>query len=182
MFFTLLSIFVIGCLLVLAAVVIVPAFFGSPWHPLMPCTIRRVLEFAEIQPGEKFYDLGSGDGRVVIAAVKNFGAKGVGLEIDPLKISLARWLARRAGVVEHAKFLRQNIFACDVAEADVVYLYLTHQAMDRLVPDILQQLKPSARIICYRFCIRNMTPTKINRDNNLFLYRLDKGKRVDRYS
>ena len=74
------------------------------------------------------------------------------------------------------------MFNFDVSEADVIYLYLTHQALDRLFPEILDSMKPSARIICYRFCIRNLEPTKVNEDKNLFLYRAGKGRTVSKYS
>ena len=74
------------------------------------------------------------------------------------------------------------MYDLDVCEADFIYLYLTHQALDRLFPEILNQVKPSARIVCYRFCIRNMEPIKVNEDKNLFLYRMDKGRSVNEYS
>ncbi|MDP6335662.1 MAG: hypothetical protein QGH98_05415, partial [Nitrospinaceae bacterium] len=80
------------------------------------------------------------------------------------------------------KIHRGNIYDFDVSEADVIYLYLTRQALDRLFPEILDRVKPSARIVCYRFCIRNMEPAKVNEDKNLFLYRVNKGRSVNEYS
>ena len=77
---------------------------------------------------------------------------------------------------------RGNMFDFDVSDADVIYLYLTHQALDRLFPEILDRMKPSARIVCYRFCIRNLEPIKVNEDKNLFLYRVSKGRTVNEYS
>lgn len=162
--------------------VAVPAFFGSPWHPLLPGTIREILNFAEIKPGEKIYDLGSGDGRVLIQAARHHDAVGVGLEIDPLKVWVARLLVRRAGVSNRVQIERKNFNDFDFRDADILYLYLTHQALDRLIPKIIPYLKPSTRIVSYRFCLRNMQPCKINRKQNLFMYRLDKGIKVDGYS
>lgn len=179
---TSLSILVLVFFILLFCVVAVPAFFGSPWHPLLPGTIREILNFAEIKPGEKIYDLGSGDGRVLIQAARHHDAVGVGLEIDPLKVWVARLLVRRAGVSNRVQIERKNFNDFDFRDADILYLYLTHQALDRLIPKIIPYLKPSTRIVSYRFCLRNMQPCKINRKQNLFMYRLDKGIKVDGYS
>ena len=162
--------------------VVLPAFFGSPWHPLTSETIKSILDFADIQPGEKIYDLGSGDGRVLIRASQDYDAVGVGLEIDPLKVWISRKLARLAGVSDRVQILRKNFNHFDFRDADIIYVYLTHQALDRLFPRILPYLKPSTRIVSYRFCLRNMQPCKVNEKQNLFMYRLDKGTKVDRYS
>lgn len=179
---TLLPLLVIGFFLLLFGVVVLPAFFGSPWHPLMPGTIQEILEFSALKPGEKIYDLGSGDGRVLIRGVRDYEAIGVGLEIDPLKVWVARKLARLAGVSDRVQFLRTNFNGFDFSDADIIYVYLTHQALDRLFPKILPYLKPSTRIVSYRFCLRNLQPCKINKKQNLFMYRLDKGMEVNRYS
>ncbi len=178
----LLSTVVIVFFLLLFGMVVLPAFFGSPWHPLMPGTIKEILEFSAIQPGEKIYDLGSGDGRVLMQASRDYEAVGVGLEIDPLKVWVARKLARLAGVSGRVQFLRKNFNDFDFRDADIIYVYLTHQALDRLFPKILPYLKPSTRIVSYRFCLRNLQPCKINKKGNLFMYRLDKGMKVDGYS
>ena len=79
--------FLLAGLIVLAGMVVLPIFFGAPWHPLMPHTIRRILNFVDIRPGETICDLGCGDGRVLITAAKKYSAKGVGVEIDPIKLS-----------------------------------------------------------------------------------------------
>jgi len=169
-------------LLVLAGMVVLPIFFGAPWHPLMPGTIRRILRFAEVQPGETVCDLGCGEGRVLITAAKEFSARAIGVEIDPLKILLARLLRKINGVDDRVNIVRGNLFDFDPGSADVIYLYLTHQAMDRLFPEILKKLKPSVRIVSYRFCLRGMTPEKVSEDKTLFLYQLDKGTKINSYS
>lgn len=179
--FELCEIFLIGALLVLAAMVILPIFFGAPWHPLLPGTIRRILRFAEVRPGETVCDLGCGEGRVLVTAAKEFSAQAVGVEIDFLKVVLARLLARINGVGDRVHIVRGNLFDFDPGSADVVYLYLTHQAMDKLFPEILKKLKPSVRIVSYRFCLRGMTPDKVSDDKTLFLYQLDKGSKINSY-
>jgi len=162
--------------------VILPVFFGAPWHPLSDENIDRIIKFADLKPGEKFYDLGSGDGRVLIAASRENCVRGIGVEIDPIKVWLSRCFTKAAKLTNKVRICRGNMYDFDVSEADVIYLYLTHQALDRLFPEILDRIKPSVRIICYRFCIRNLEPTKVNSDKNLFLYRIDKGGSVNKYS
>ena len=176
------TILLIFGVLVLAGMVILPIFFGAPWHPLMPGTIRRILRFAEVQPGETVCDLGCGEGRVLITAAKEFSARAIGVEIDPLKILLARLLRKINGVDDRVNIVRGNLFDFDPGSADVLYLYLTHQAMDKLFPEILKKLKPSVRIVSYRFCLRGMTPEKVSEDKTLFLYQLDKGTKINSYS
>ena len=173
--------FLICGLLLLAGMVILPIFFGAPWHPLMPGTIRRILRFAEVGPGETVCDLGCGEGRVLITAAKEFSARAMGVEIDPFKIVLARLLTKINGVDDRVNIVRGNLFDFDPGSADVLYLYLTHQAMDKLFPEILKKLKPSVRIVSYRFCLRGMTPEKVSEDKTLFLYQLDKGSKVNSY-
>jgi ribosomal protein L11 methylase PrmA len=176
------TILLIFGLLVLAGMVILPIFFGAPWHPLMPGTIRRILRFAEVQPGEIVCDLGCGEGRVLITAAKEFSARAIGVDIDPLKILLARLLGKINGVSDRVNIVRGNLFDFDPGSADVIYLYLTHQALDKLFPEIFKKLKPSVRIVSYRFCLRGMTPEKVSEDKTLFLYQLDKGTKINRYS
>ena len=176
------NLFLLVGLIVLAGMVVLPVFFGAPWHPLMPYTIRRILNFVDIRPGETIFDLGCGDGRVLITAAKEYSAKGVGVEIDPIKVGLARLLAKLKKVDGQVSIIHGNIFDFDPSDADVVYLYLTHQAMDKLFPEILKKLKPTVRIVSYRFCIRGMTPEKISADKTLFLYELTKGNKINNYT
>lgn len=175
------SVLLIGFFLLLAAIVVLPAFFGAPWHPLTTSTLRRILDFAEVQPGDKVYDLGSGDGRILIEAARRYDAHGVGVEIDPIKVWMSRLLARIAGVADRVRIVRRSVYGFDCSDADILYLHLSHQMLDRLFPEILNRLKPSVKIVCYKFCPRRMTPDKVD-GSNLYLYRLDKGRVVNEYS
>jgi hypothetical protein len=94
---------------------------------------------------------------------------------------LSNFRVRRAGVQDQVNIVQADLFDTDYGEADILFVYLTHQAIDKLFPKILEQLKPTAKILCYRFCIRGMTPDKVNADKTLFLYTLNKGKRVDQF-
>ena len=98
--------------MLLAVVVIGPALFGSPWHPISRKDLKRALDFCEAHAGERLVDLGSGDGRVLIAAAKEYGLLGTGIEIDPLKVWLSNFRVRRAGVQD-----RVNIVQADRLES-----------------------------------------------------------------
>jgi cyclopropane fatty-acyl-phospholipid synthase-like methyltransferase len=178
---TLISILAIGAALLLAMVVIGPALFGSPWYPISRKSLRRALDFCEARAGERIVDLGSGDGRVLIAAAKEYGLLATGIEIDPIKVWLSNLKVRRAGVQDRVNIVRADLFDYNYREADILFVYLTHQAMDKLFPDILEQLKPTVKILSHKFCIRGMMPDKVNADKTLFLYTLNKGKRVDQF-
>ena len=174
--------FLLGGFIVLAGIVVLPIFWGAPWHPLFPGTIRRILNFAEIKQGETLCDLGCGDGRILIAAAKEYSSKGIGVEIAPIKFGLACLLVKFKQVDEQVKIIRGNIFQFVPQDADVIYLYLTHQAMDKLFPEILKKLKPTVRIVSYRFCIRGMIPEKVSADKTLFLYQLSRGRKINNYA
>lgn len=168
--------------LLLAVVVIVPVFFGAPWHPTSKNAIRRILDFCETRPGEVIYDLGSGDGRVLIAAARDCGLAGVGIEIDPLKAWFSLYRIRRAGLSDKIRIVRGNVHDQDFGSADILFVYLSHSAVDRLFPALLDKLKPTVKIVSYRFCLRSLTPTKVNADKTIFLYQLNKGNRLNGYS
>ncbi len=152
---TIFYILVLIFFILLAAMVIVPVFFGAPWHPLSDENIHRIIRFADLQPGETFYDLGSGDGRVLIAASSNQCLRGVGVEIDPIKVWLSRYFIIAAKLTNKIRIHRGNMFNFDVSEADVIYLYLTHQALDRLFPEILDRMKHGSFATGFAFVIWN---------------------------
>jgi tRNA A58 N-methylase Trm61 len=121
--------------------------------------VMAVLKLASVGPGDIVYDLGSGDGRVVIAAVKEFGAaRGVGIDIDPALIREADDNAERAGVSDRVRFLNQDLFETDVREATVVALYLLPWLNRKLMPKLKAELKPGSRIVSYRFDMGDWKP------------------------
>ena len=179
---TVLSILVLVVVLVVTGMVLVPVLYGAPWHWTSQQNVRRLMEFCGARSGETLIDLGSGDGRIVLAAARDYGLKGIGIEIDPLKVRLAEQLAEKAGVADRTRFHHQNVFDADYSEADILYIYMSHQALDRLFPALIDRLKPGARVVCHRFCIRGQTPDRVSADKSLFLYTFQKGREVNRYS
>ena len=122
--------------------------FEAPYVPSPSSTVDEMLRLAELGPADVVYDLGAGDGRVVIAAASKFGARGVGVEIDGELVAMARANAVRAGVADRVRFLQQDMFATDLREATVVALYLSPNLNLRLRPALLA-LKPGTRVVSH---------------------------------
>jgi hypothetical protein len=121
--------------------------------------VTAMLRVARLQPGEMVYDLGGGDGRIVITAARDFAARGVGFELNMELIQAARALAVAANVRHAAAFRRQDLFTVDLAPADVVTLFLRPEMNARLVPR-LKQLRPGARVVTYEFRLADYEPAR----------------------
>lgn len=117
--------------------------------------VEAMLEMAGVKVGDVVYDLGSGDGRVVITAAKKYGASGVGVEIDPALVKTATEAAAAAGVSDRVRFVAGNMFDADLRPATVVTLYLLQSLNERLRPKLVRELKPGARVVSHVF---NMGP------------------------
>ena len=117
--------------------------------------VDAMLELAEVKASDLVYDLGSGDGRIVITAAKTYGARDVGVEIDPALVKQANDNAATAGVANRVRFITGNIFDADVSDASVVTLYLLQSLNERLRPKLVRSLKPGARVVSHVF---NMGP------------------------
>lgn len=120
----------------------------APYVPSPVATVDEMLRLADVGPGDVVYDLGAGDGRVVIAAAAKFGARGVGVERDPRLVAQARRNAMQAGVAERVRFLQQDLFATDLSGASVVALYLSPNFNEKLRPSLLA-LAPGTRIVSH---------------------------------
>jgi SAM-dependent methyltransferase len=118
-----------------------------------------MLELAEVSNGDLLYDLGSGDGRIVIAAARS-GARGVGFELNPRLIDESRAKAAAAGVSGRAEFLQQDFFDADLSPATVVTLYLLPEVNQELLPVLLRKLKPGTRIVSHAFGFAGWRPDK----------------------
>ncbi|MGD9953163.1 MAG: cyclopropane-fatty-acyl-phospholipid synthase family protein [Burkholderiales bacterium] len=122
--------------------------YEAPYVPSPMSTVDEMLRLAEVGPEDVVYDLGAGDGRVVIAAAAKFGARGVGVEIDGELVAMARAAAARAGVTDRVRFLQQDLFKTDLREATVVALYLAPNFNLQLRPALLA-LPPGTRIVSH---------------------------------
>jgi len=122
--------------------------------------VDKMLEMADVRKGEVVYDLGCGDGRIVIAAAKEFGAHAVGIDINPERIREARENAKKAGVENLVRFEENDLFQADIHEASVVTLFLLSSVNMQLRPKLLKDLKPGTRIVSNTFSMGDWKPDK----------------------
>jgi len=121
---------------------------------------REMLKLADVKPGDFVIDLGSGDGRIVIVAAKQFGARGLGVEIVPELVAKSRDNARKAGVADRAEFRVQDLFATDLSQATVITMYLLPEVNLQLKPKLLQ-LKPGTRIVSHDWDLGDWKPDRV---------------------
>ena len=129
--------------------------------PTPQAVVDKMLELAEVKPGDVVYDLGCGDGRIVVTAAKKYGVKAVGFDIDPQRVKEARENARASGVEHLVRIEEADIFTLDLREASVVTLYLLPALNVRLMPQ-LARLKPGARILSHNFDMRGAKPVLVH--------------------
>jgi SAM-dependent methyltransferase len=130
----------------------------TPYVPTPQVVVSRMLELAQIKPGDTVIDLGSGDGRLVITAAQKYGARGFGVELDPRLVERSNAAAARAGVADRVKFLQQDLFQTDFHQANVLTLYLLPDVNMALRPKILEELKPGTRVVSHDYGMREWRP------------------------
>jgi len=130
----------------------------APYVPTTRSVVREMLRVAGVSEEDVVYDLGSGDGRIPIMAAEEFGARGVGIEIDPDLVEKARSKAKMAGVADRVEFRRGDLFETDLSEATVVTLYLWPEINVKLRPKLLRQLDPGDRIVSHDFRMGDWAP------------------------
>ena len=135
-----------------------PRELDVPYVPTRAQVVEEMLRLAQVKPTDVVYDLGCGDGRIVIMAVEKFGARGVGIDIDPKRIDEARANAAKAGVAARAEFRLGNLFDADIRPATVVTLYLLPEVNLRLKPKLLAELRPGTRVVSHDFSMGDDWP------------------------
>lgn len=139
-----------------------PAYrtYDVPYVPTPNPVVDGMLKLAGVKADDVVYDLGCGDGRIVISAAKQYGAKAVGVDINPERIQEARNNAKRAAVEDKVKFEENDLFKADISDASVVTLYLLPTVNERLKPKLLQELKPGTRIVSHSFDMGEWKPDR----------------------
>ena len=142
---------------------------AAPWFPTWSRDMQRFLKLADIRPGQKFYDLGCGDGKLVFAAA-GVGAEAVGFEIALLPYLLA---VTRSFYIKNARIKFKNFWNENLADADIVYVFLTPKANPRAKAKLKHELRKGTKVIAYTFLIDGWTPTRVDRENGrppIYLY------------
>lgn len=169
MLFNLVLIFIILFLLLLLSMVWPPDSPWAPWWRTSKKTARAMCKLAKVKKGDLIYDLGSGDGTALMIAAKEFGATGVGIEIDPIRYLISLILLNINGVSGKVKVIRGNFFEQNFEKADVVFVYLVPKALERLLPKFKKELKKGTRIVSFKYEIS--MPLKVfNKENEIRLY------------
>lgn len=146
------------------------AVVGAPWVPTPRKNVRRMLEIAEVSSDDVLVDLGSGDGRIIIMAAEEFGAKSIGVEVDPFRALWSRIKIRRKNLQESVRVLRKNFFKVDLRDATVVTIYQGHEVNKRIREKLSRDLQPGSRVVSYRFLLQGWTPHRTDEESSIFVY------------
>jgi Methyltransferase domain len=142
-----------------------------PYVPTPQSVVDTMLKVAKVGKNDVLYDLGSGDGRIVVTAAQKFGTQGVGIDIDPERIAEANQNAQKAGVSDRVKFVQQDLFNTDLSKATVVTLYLLPDVNLKLRPKLFKELKPGTRIVSHAFDMGDWKPQQtLNVDGKTIYY------------
>jgi predicted RNA methylase len=168
------------CVLLLASHLCAQSSNLAPFVPTPDDVVERMLRMAAVGPTDVVYDLGSGDGRIVIAAAQKFGARGVGVDLDASLIAKAEVAAKAANVDDRVTFLLQDALTVDVSDATVVTLYLLSASNVKLRPMLTKQLRKGARIVSHNFAMGTWEPDAVDAftdlkgtPRTLYLWRVD---------
>ena len=152
--------------------ILVPALYGLPPVPTNPNRIRTALKLANLQPHETLYDLGAGDGRVLLLAVREFNASAVGIEIGPIQCALIWLRVTTGGFSNKIKIQWGNFFKSDLSEADVAFIYATSTEVTKLAPYLEKQMKPGSRVVSISADFPEWEPSTFDDHDLIFIYEM----------
>ena len=152
--------------------ILVPALYGLPPVPTRPERIRKALKLANLQPDEVLYDLGAGDGRVLLIAAREFGAKAVGIEVGPIQCALIWLRAVASGFGNKIQVRWANFYKANLNDADVIFVYATSKEVVKLAPHLERQLKTGARVVSISADFPEWEPATFDEHDLIFLYEM----------
>ena len=147
-----------------------PTIIGAPWAPISMDVARKMLKVAKVTEADTVIDMGSGDGRIVMLAAEEFGAKGIGIEVDPMRVLWSRIAIRRRKLKKRVKIVWGNFFKTNIAEATVVTVYQGTDINKRLKEKLKSDLAPGTRVISYSFAFDGWPWAERIRKPNIYLY------------
>lgn len=139
---------------------------AAPWLPTRRRDFQRLLDLAELKPGEKVYDLGAGDGRVLLAAIRAYSITAVGYEISILQYVVGYVKILLSGKYKQVKLIYGSLYRADLSTADVIILFLTPRGLAKLAPKLTAELRPGVRILTYVFPLPNWQPELVDKPNS----------------
>ncbi len=160
-------------LTIIALFLFAPIVLGAPWLPTPRGTVHKMLSMAEVKPDDVVYDLGSGDGRILISAVRRTRARAVGIEVNPLWVLWTRLKIRILKVKDYARVVWGNFFREDLSKADIVMLYLLQNTNDKLKQKLERELRPGARVVSHTFTFNGWNPVKIDAESKIYIYKIE---------
>ncbi len=143
---------------------------GAGWQPTSRTKVRKMLEMCGVGPSDVVYDLGSGDGRIIVEAAKTYRARAVGVEADPIRVILSRFVVGTNMLKDQVRVVWGNFFHIDLSEATVVTLFLSQGANRKLKAKLLSELRPGARVVSYVWTFDGWSPTSTDSDDDISLY------------
>ena len=165
-------VFLIIILLIVIVVVSIiwPLLLGAAWSPTSVRIVDRMLEMAEIDSGDVVYDLGSGDGRIVVEAARKYKAKGVGIEVDPLRVIWSIITVSVLRLNDKVKIVWGNIFHQNIDDATIVTLFLWQRTNQKLKEKLQNELKTGTRVVSYIWTFNDWIPVEVDEENHVYLY------------
>ncbi|MDQ3007464.1 MAG: class I SAM-dependent methyltransferase [Chloroflexota bacterium] len=152
--------------------ILIPALYGLPSVPTRPDRIRKALKLVNLRPDEVLYDLGAGDGRVLIIAAREFGALPTGIEVGPVQCALIWLRVVASGLGDKIQIQWKNFFRADLQAADVVYVYATSQEVLKLAPFLQKQMKAGSRLVSISADFPEWEPSTFDERDLIFVYEM----------
>jgi hypothetical protein len=152
--------------------IFIPVIYGLPPVPTNPERIRKALKLANLQPNEVLYDLGAGDGRVLLSAAREFGAKAIGIEVGPVQCAWIGLRAAASGLGNRIQVRWANFYKADLHDADVVFVYATSNEVVKLASHLEQQMKKGARLVSISADFPDWEPSTLDDHDLIFVYEM----------
>jgi hypothetical protein len=173
-----------GAILIFIVVIVSPLWpyiIGAAWTPTSRRVVDKMLSMAKVTPEDTVYDLGSGDGRILVAASKTYKAQSIGIEADPIRVLWSRLAILRFGLRKKAKIVWGNLFNKDIGEATVVTLFLYNKTNAKLKPKLRSELKPGSRVVSYYWPIKGWKPIHLDREDKIYVYEIGESDKIEEW-
>jgi precorrin-6B methylase 2 len=152
--------------------ILIPALYGLPSRPTKPDRIRKALQLVDLKQNETLYDLGAGDGRVLLIAAKEFGTKAIGIEVGPTQCLLIWLRIVMGGLGGQIQIKLGNYYNVDLSGADVVFIYATSRELMKLAPHLAKQMKPGSRLVSISADFSEWEPKLFDEESLIFVYHM----------